>query len=226
MAELVLALDLPTPEAGDKILARVPAVRWVKVGSVLFTAAGPSMVTNLKSRGYRVFLDLKWHDIPNTVVGAVRQARRLGVDMVTVHTLGGEGMMAAAKEAAGADLAVVGVTVLTSHDQAGFAAVVGRDQLDLGTEAERLAELAQRAGIDGVVSSPLETARLRALLGPDKLLVTPGIRGAGDRAGDQVRVATAGAAARAGSTHLVVGRPVLEAADPAQAWAALTADLG
>lgn len=226
MAELVLALDVATPEAGDALLARVPGVRWVKVGSVLFTAAGPTMVTSLKIRGYRVFLDLKWHDIPNTVVGAVHQARRLGVDMVTVHTLGGGAMMSAAKDAAGPDLAVVGVTVLTSHDPAGFAAVVGRDSVDLGAEVERLAEMARRAGIDGMVSSPLETARLRAILGPDKLLVTPGIRGGADRAGDQVRVATAGAAARAGSTHLVVGRPVLEAADPAQAWAALTADLG
>ncbi len=226
MAELVLALDVATPEAGDALLARVPGVRWVKVGSVLFTAAGPTMVTSLRTRGYRVFLDLKWHDIPNTVVGAVHQARRLGVDMVTVHTLGGGAMMSAAKDAAGPDLAVVGVTVLTSHDSAGFAAVVGRDSVDLGAEVERLAELARRAGIDGMVSSPLETARLRAILGPDKLLVTPGIRCGADRAGDQVRVATAGAAARAGSTHLVVGRPVLESADPAKVWAALTADIG
>lgn len=225
MAELVLALDLASREAADQLLGRIPDVRWVKLGSVLFTRAGPSMVTSLKDRGYHVFLDLKWHDIPNTVVGAVRGARAMGVDMVTVHTLGGRAMMAAAKEAAGPELAVVGVTVLTSHDPVGFADVVGRKPVDLAAEVERLAELARVAGIDGVVASALETARLRTLLGPDKLLVTPGIRGRGDRPGDQVRVATAGDAARAGSTHLVVGRPVIEAADSAAAWAALAAEI-
>lgn len=225
MAELVLALDVASPDAGEAMLARLPDVRWVKLGSVLFTGAGPAVVTKLKARGYRIFLDLKWHDIPNTVVGAVRRARDLGVDMVTVHTLGGRAMMAAAKDAAGTGVAVVGVTVLTSHDAAGFGEAVGRTGIDLAADAERLAELARAAGIDGVVSSPLETARLRALLGPDMLLVTPGIRSAADQAGDQVRVATAGAAARAGSTHLVVGRPVLEAADPAAAWAGLAAEI-
>lgn len=225
MAELVLALDVATPAAGDALLARLPDVRWVKVGSVLFTGAGPGLVTGLKARGYRVFLDLKWHDIPNTVVGAVRRARDLGVDMVTVHTLGGRAMMAAAKDAAGPAMIVVGVTVLTSHDAAGFGEAVGRSGLDLGADAERLAELARTAGIDGVVSSPLETARLRTLLGPAMLLVTPGIRSGSAPVGDQVRVASAADAARAGSTHLVVGRPVLEAADPARAWADLAAEL-
>ena len=225
MAELVLALDVASPEAADRLLGRIPEVRWVKLGSVLFTRAGPSMVTSLKDRGYHVFHDLKWHDIPNTVVGAVRGARAMGVDMVTVHTLGGQAMLAAAKEAAGPELAVVGVTVLTSHDPAGFADVLGRRPVDVAAEVERLAELARVAGIDGVVASALETARLRAFLGPDKLLVTPGIRGRGDRPGDQVRIATAGDAARAGSTHLVVGRPVIEAADAAAAWAALAAEI-
>lgn len=225
MTELILALDVPSPEDADRLLVRIPDVRWVKVGSVLYTGAGPSLVAGLKDRGYRVFLDLKWHDIPNTVVGAVRHARAIGADMVTVHTLGGRPMMAAAKEAAGPDLAVVGVTALTSHDSAGFAEILGRAEVDLTAEVERLADLARAAGIDGVVSSPLETARLRSRLGPAMLLVTPGIRGAGERAGDQARTASAGDAARAGSTHLVVGRPVLEAADPAAAWATLAAEI-
>lgn len=225
MAEIVLALDLPEREAALAMVGRIGAVRWLKIGSVLFTAAGPALVADLVAGGHEVFLDLKWHDIPNTVVGAVRQARALGVRMVTVHTLGGEAMMAAAKEAAGPSLAVVGVTVLTSHDGRGFGAVVGRSVGSLADEAARLADLAKRAGLDGVVSSPLETAALRAALGPHALLVTPGIRAPDDPAGDQARTATAAAAARAGSTHLVVGRPILGSADPAATWARLLAEV-
>ncbi len=221
MAELILALDLPEAPAALSLLDRLPTVGWVKLGSVLFTKAGPNFIADLKARGHRVFLDLKWHDIPNTVKGAVGQARGLGVDMVTVHALGGPSMIEAAKTAAGDQLSVVAVTVLTSHAPAEWAAVLGLGRADLGLEVERLASLAMQAGADGVVSSPLEVAGLRALLGPKALLVTPGVRAAADRKGDQTRTASAGSAAGAGSTHLVVGRPVLESADPALAWATL-----
>ncbi len=226
MAELVLALDLPDARTALDLLDRVPNVGWVKLGSVLFTRAGADFIAVLKGRGHRVFLDLKWHDIPNTVEGAVRQARDLGVDMVTVHALGGPRMIAAAKVAGGGEVAVVAVTLLTSHGPDDLQSIYGRSPADIGAEVVRLAGMAVGAGADGVVSSPLEVARLRAGLGPTALLVTPGIRGAADPVGDQVRTATAEAAARAGSTHLVVGRPVLQAADPAAAWADLGRQLG
>ena len=225
MAELVLALDLPTADQALTVLKQCRGVVWVKLGSVLFTATGPSLVAELARRGHRVFLDLKWHDIPNTVRGAVSRARSLGVEMVTVHALGGGAMLQAAKEAADHDLAVVAVTVLTSHTSSSFGGVVGRHDPDLEGEVERLARLAVGAGLDGVVASPLEAARLRSVLGSRALLVTPGIRRTMDATGDQARVATVSAAVRAGATHLVVGRPVIEAADPASAWAALAEEL-
>ncbi len=224
MAELILALDLDDGAAALALLERLPQSAWVKIGSVLFTGEGPALVRAVKQRGHRVFLDLKWHDIPNTVRGAVRQARGLGVDMVTVHTLGGEAMMAAAKDEAGEGLAVVGVTVLTSHDQASFGAVVGRP-VAVENEVGRLVAAAKGAGIDGVVSSPAEVSHAARVFGSGAILVTPGIRSATDPRDDQARVATVGEAAQAGSTHLVVGRPVLRAADPAQAWAKLAGEL-
>lgn len=225
MAELVLALDLPDERDALAMLERLPDARWVKIGSVLFTGAGPTLVARIKDQGRKVFLDLKWHDIPNTVAGAVAQVRALGVDMVTVHALGGGKMMAAAKEAAGSGCAVVAVTVLTSHDGAELARILGRSADPTVAEVLRLADAAREAGVDGVVSSPLETAALRERLGPAALLVTPGIRLPTEAKGDQARTATAAAAADAGATHLVVGRPILNAADPAGAWAALEASL-
>ncbi|MHB1326898.1 MAG: orotidine-5'-phosphate decarboxylase, partial [Gemmatimonadales bacterium] len=208
MAELILALDLDDGAAGLALLERLPETAWVKIGSILFTGGGPDLVRAVKRRGHRVFLDLKWHDIPHTVRGAVKQARGLGVDMVTVHTLGGQGMMAAAKDAAGDRLAVVGVTVLTSHDPDSFGAVVGRSVV-VEEEVVRLVAAAKGAGIDGVVSSPAEVSVAAAAFGPGGLLVTPGIRSASDPRDDQARVATVAEAVQAGSTHLVVGRPVL-----------------
>ena len=225
MAELILALDLPEVGTALGFLDRVPKVGWVKLGSVLFTRAGPGLIGQLKARGHRVFLDLKWHDIPNTVTGAVEQARDLGVAMVTVHALGGPAMIQAAKAAAGGAVAVVAVTVLTSHRQDEFQSILGRNGLEVGAEVERLARMAVQAGADGVVSSPLEVPRLRAALGPKALLVTPGIRAATDPKNDQRRTAGARSAAAAGSTHLVVGRPVLLAADPAGAWAQLLGEI-
>lgn len=225
MAELVLALDVGTADEAIHLLDRLPDVRWVKVGSILYSAQGPAVVERLQSRGLSVFLDLKWHDIPNTVAGAVSQARALGVQMVTVHALGGPAMIRAAKDAAGDGLSVVAVTVLTSHDAESWSNVVGRRVMGVGAEVERLARLAVGAGADGVVSSPEEVAALRAALGPAALLVTPGIRSAADERGDQARVATVKTAVAAGSTHLVVGRPVLRAADPVAAWSGLVGDL-
>jgi len=226
VAELVLALDVERLEPGLALLDRLPGVRWVKVGSILFGAEGPPAVERLVDRGLSVFLDLKWHDIPNTVAGAVTAARRLGVRMATVHALGGRAMIGAAKEAAGEELAIVAVTVLTSHLADQWSEVVGRPLEQVGPEVERLARMAVRAGADGVVSSPAEVAMLRASLGKAVTLVTPGIRSSGDERGDQARVATVRSAVAAGSTHLVVGRPVLKAPDPAGAWSGLVAELG
>ena len=221
MAELVLALDLPEPGPARAMVERIPDLAWVKVGSVLFTRAGPALVEWLAGRGLRVFLDLKWHDIPNTVRGAVAGARAMGVQMVTVHGTGGRAMLEAARDAAGFELQVVAVTVLTSHDLASYTEASGCRPPAIAEEVVRIATLARTAGLAGVVSSPLEAAALRARLGPEALLVTPGIRPEGTGHGDQSRVAGARAAVAAGATHLVVGRPVLEAADPAAAWAAL-----
>ncbi|HEU4587583.1 MAG TPA: orotidine-5'-phosphate decarboxylase [Gemmatimonadales bacterium] len=224
MAEIVLALDVPTPDDGLRMLDRIPDLRWVKVGSVLMTRAGAPFVRELASRGLRVFLDLKWHDIPNTVAGAVTAARELGVAMATVHTLGGHGMLESAARAAGGELALVGVTVLTSHDAESYGRATGRGGVDLLAEVGRLAGVAKGAGLAGVVCSPQETAVVRAALGPKALIVVPGIRRASDPAGDQVRVSTAADAARAGATHLVVGRPLLQAPDPAAVFTELAAE--
>jgi len=214
MADLILALDLPDRDAALRLLDRLPLLRWVKVGSQLMTAEGPSLVRELASRGLSVFLDLKWHDIPNTVRGAVASARAHGVRMTTVHALGGAAMCRAAAEAAEGEMAVVGVTVLTSHDEAEYAATLGRPSVRLLDEAARLARLAVSCGLAGVVCSPLEVDRIRTGLGPDPLIVVPGIRRPGDDPGDQSRSATPAEAVRQGATHLVVGRPILQAADP------------
>ena len=222
MSEVILALDVATAEGAEAMLDRIPEVRWVKVGSVLMTREGGGFVRRLVARGLSVFLDLKWHDIPNTVVGAISQARDLGVAMATVHALGGRRMLEAAAGAAGDALRLVGVTVLTSHDAAGYGEVVGRDVIELNDEVRRLATMVQQCGLAGVVCSPAETALVRRALGPDAMIVVPGIRLGTERTDDQKRVAAPAAAARAGATHLVVGRPVLEAADPRQAFAEIT----
>jgi orotidine-5'-phosphate decarboxylase len=224
MAEVVLALDLPSEAEAMRLLERIPGTPWVKVGSVLATREGSPLVRALVARGYQVFLDLKWHDIPNTVAGAVRAARELGVSMATVHALGGRTMMEAATEAAGGALALVGVTVLTSHDEGSYGRAVGRDGVGLEEEVARLADEALAAGLAGVVCSPAEIKGVRRVLPDGALVVVPGIRSAADSPGDQVRIASASAAAGAGATHLVVGRPILEAADPAAALARLTVE--
>jgi orotidine-5'-phosphate decarboxylase len=218
MAELVLALDVPHGAAALGLLDRLPDVRWVKVGSVLMTHEGPELVRELVGRSLHVFLDLKWHDIPNTVAEAVAGARELGVSMATLHAAGGNAMMRAAVNAAGESLALVGVTVLTSHDSTSYGRAVGRADVDLSHEAVRLAGEASQAGLRGVVCSPHEIALVRGVLGAEALIVVPGIRRRADAAGDQVRFASAAEATAAGATHLVIGRPIVQSNDPAAAF--------
>ena len=225
MAEIIVALDLPVDDA-RRLLDRIPELRWVKIGSILFAREGPALIRELTTRGVRVFLDLKWHDIPNTVAGAVEGARDLGVSMATVHPLGGRKMMEAAAKAAGPALGLVGVTVLTSHDAVEYGATVGRDGVVLLGEVQRLARAAGEAGLRGVVCSPLEVAAVRAEAAPGAWLVVPGIRRPGDATGDQVRTAGPAEAVRAGATHLVIGRPILLAADPGAVFREMSAASG
>ncbi len=218
MSELILALDLPRAADALSLVERLPDLRWVKVGPILMTREGPALVRTLIDRGLKVFLDLKWHDIASTVAGAVAAAREIGASMATVHTLGGRAMLEAAAVAAGTELALVGVTVLTSHDPAGYARAVGRGEVDLPHEVERQALIAAEAGLRGIVCSPQEVSLLRRRLGSDLYIVVPGIRHRSDPLGDQTRVATAKDAVNHGAAHLVVGRPVLQAGDPVGAF--------
>jgi orotidine-5'-phosphate decarboxylase len=232
--EILVALDVPTGEAALALADRLRgAVGGFKVGSQLFTSAGPEIVRALVDRGDRVFLDLKFHDIPNTVTGAVAAATDLGVWMVNVHASGGVAMMTAARRAA-VDAAgrrgttsplVVAVTVLTSFSEAALRDVgVDRAPID---QVERLARLAQEAGLDGVVASPQEVAAIRHACGPSFVVVTPGIRGGSAAAApdDQQRTATPVAAMASGSTYLVVGRPITGAGDPRRAALAMADEI-
>ena len=209
------------------------ACRWFKVGMELYYVAGNSVIQRLRERGFEVFLDLKLHDIPNTVAGAVRTVTTTGSSLLTVHAGGGERMMRAAAEAAGAPGAprLLAVTVLTSMDEADLRAVGVCDAGDgMGpglaqAQVLRLARLARGAGINGLVCSAEEVAAVRAAMGPDALLVVPGIRATRSDAGDQSRVATAAEAIVRGASMLVVGRPITRAADPAKAAAAILAEI-
>ncbi|HYU08240.1 MAG TPA: orotidine-5'-phosphate decarboxylase [Gemmatimonadales bacterium] len=222
MAELIVAFDVSSGREALALAGRLPGLRWAKIGPVLFGREGPSLIKEFTQRGVRVFLDLKWHDIPSIVASAVAAARELGVSMTTVHCLGGRAMLTAAARAGGAgggpDLAVVGVTVLTSHDAAELEGVLGRGVPDVGFEAERLARAALQAGLRGVVASGQELGLLREALGPEPWIVVPGIRAPADAAGDQVRTIEPAEAVRRGATHLVVGRPITTAADPVAAY--------
>jgi orotidine-5'-phosphate decarboxylase len=215
MAELIVALDLGDAPSAIELLDLLPERIPVKVGSVLMTRAGSGLIRGLVDQGHPVFLDLKWHDIPNTVAGAVSAAVELGVEMITVHALGGEKMMTAALTAAAGQTKVVAVTVLTSHAAPDWRTIVDRDA-ELSDEVLRLATIARSAGVDGVVCSPHEVGLVSALR--FERLVVPGVRRAGDDLGDQQRVATPSEAVAAGATHLVVGRPITAAPDPAEAY--------
>lgn len=217
MAELIVALDHRDAPSAVAFLDHLPANVPVKVGSRLFTRAGSGFVRALVASGHPVFLDLKWHDIPNTVAGAVEAAVDLGVEMLTLHALGGEAMLTAAVAAAKGRVKLVAVTVLTCHDPASWAATTGRTGVELGDEAARLAEVAIRAGVDGVVCSAEEIARVKPIAAGGRIVV-PGIRRPEDAVGDQQRVATPERAVAAGATHLVVGRPIIDVGDPAAAY--------
>jgi orotidine-5'-phosphate decarboxylase len=213
---LIVALDVSTAAAAQKIVAAVgDSALTYKVGMQLYTAEGPQVVRDLVASGRRVFLDLKYHDIPNTVGAAVTEAANLGVSMLTVHASGSGRMLRAAVDAAKArpGLMVLAVTVLTSMD--------GNDLDKIGVRGTveetvvRLATIALANGCQGVVASAREASRLRAELGDGFALVTPGVRPAGSAVGDQVRVVTPAEAIASGASHIVVGRPITEAADPA-----------
>lgn len=223
---LIVALDVPTIKAMGEILARLPdSIEWYKVGLELFCAGGPAILDPLQKRNKKIFLDLKLHDIPRTVANAVKTAASHGVNLMTVHAIGGRAMLEAAAEAArecSNPPKLVAVTTLTSLSQDDFT--------DLGIarsvsgQALALGELAISSGIDGLVTSAHEAGALRKEF-PQALLVTPGIRMPGGDVADQKRVATPAFAVQQGATHLVVGRPILQAENPSSAVAAIFADI-
>lgn len=222
MGRVIVPLDV---ESSDEALTWVERLgdqgEFYKVGLELYTRAGPEVVRELIDRGKRVFLDLKLHDIPNTVAGAVRAASDLGVDLLTVHASGGPTMLDAAARARSGGLRLLAVTVLTSLSPDEMSTVWGREIRSVREEVGRLAIMAQEAGMDGIVASALEASWVRSQVGDDFVIVTPGIRPAGADRGDQSRVATPTDAIRAGADYLVVGRPIMQAADPAAALAAV-----
>lgn len=231
MHRLIVALDVDTASAARRLADTLRgSVGAFKIGSRLFTAEGPAFVRELTGRGDRVFLDLKFHDIPNTVAGAVAAAVDLGVWMANVHAMGGVEMLRAARAAADAKARALGrqppvliaVTVLTSLDDAALGRVgIEGPAID---RVERLSRLTREAGLDGVVAAPRETARIRRACGPDFVIVTPGIRGAGAPPDDQQRTMTMRQALEAGASYVVVGRPIVAAPDPAAAAHRLIAE--
>ena len=220
----MVALDMDEGDRAARLAAEIGSqVDALKIGSQLFTRNGPELVQRIIATGGRVFLDLKYHDIPNTVAAAVRGASEMGVSWLTVHASGGSRMIRAAKEAAG-DTRILAVTVLTSLDkeairEIGLSGEV-RDQV------VRLGALSREAGADGIVCSALEVGLLRETLDEDCILVTPGIRSAGSSFDDQARVATPAGAVAAGANYLVVGRPVVQAPDPREAVKSILEEMG
>lgn len=229
---VICAIDTPHVQEAAKLAAEVkPHVGAIKLGLEFFTANGPAGIRAVQESGAPLFLDLKFHDIPNTVAGAIRSACALGAFITTIHAGGGRDMMKAAIEAAkeaealsGTRPLVVGVTVLTSMDAADIAEV--GVQADTQAQVRRLALLARESGLDGIVCSPHEITAIRAECGKDFTLVVPGIRPAGSEQGDQKRIMTPAEALQAGADYLVIGRPITQAASPAQAAQAIAATFG
>ena len=228
---IIVALDCSADEAivlGEKLAGHA---RWVKVGMTLYYAVGPAIIRSLHKLGFKVFLDLKLHDIPHQIQGAAASMAAAGADLITVHASGGADMMAAAvkgahracREDGRPDPLVCGITVLTSMDQAALESIgIEVEPLE---QVTRLAKLAQEAGLSGIVCSPQEAAAMRELLGPDACIVTPGVIPQGAALGDQSRVATPASAFQAGASHLVIGRPITQAADPVAAFEEIVASL-
>jgi len=222
---LIIALDFPEADQAIRFSNQLdPALCRVKVGKELFTQAGPALVETLMKMGFEVFLDLKFHDIPNTVAAACKAAASLGVWMVNVHAMGGSAMMNAAREAVdGSSCKLIAVTLLTSMGP--------EDLREIGLTGEplevvdRLAALAKSCNLDGVVCSAMESAMLRTKFGKDFCLVTPGIRPAGSSQGDQKRIMTPKEAIASGSDYLVIGRPIREAPDPSRALQAILEEI-
>ncbi len=224
---LLIALDFPDAASARALMSQLdPATCRVKVGKELFVAAGPALVRELSGAGFEVFLDLKFHDIPNTVAGACRAASELGAWMLSVHVAGGRSMLEAAIEAVRAferPPVLIGITVLTSMDRVALAEL----GMSGGPEiwVRRWTTLAADAGLDGVVCSPMEAAMLRASHGRGLTLVVPGVRPSGSNAGDQKRIATPAEALAAGADYLVIGRPVIRSPDPAGAIRAILSEI-
>lgn len=227
--DLILALDVPSREEAAPILRQLRGqLRWVKLGLQMFTAYGPNYVREVAGMGFDIFLDLKLHDIPNTVAKAVESLGPLPIKMLTLHTAGGGEMMRAAlaaQQKTNPNLLLLGVTVLTSTDAAGLQEI--GVTASPAEQVARLGRLATDSGLRGLVCSPLEVELLRRTLPTSTQLITPGIRPAGEAGGDdQKRVMSPAEAARAGSSYIVVGRPILKAADPAAAARMILAELG
>jgi orotidine-5'-phosphate decarboxylase len=221
--KIIVALDVPTrPEAETVLTELAGTATWCKIGMQLFTREGPAVVAMAHERGFSVFLDLKFHDIPNTVASGVRSAAELGVDLLTIHLMGGPEMIRAAVSAA-PQVCVLGVTVLTSSTAEALSAV-GIPH-EPAAWVPQLAALGAQCGIGGIVCSPLEIGPVRAAVGPSVKIVTPGVRPAGADLGDQKRVLTPAAAIAAGADYLVIGRPILAAPDRRGAFEAVAMEI-
>lgn len=226
-ATAIVALDVSSLAGALQLAGELGAAcRFYKVGNELFTAEGPDVLRRLRADGADVFLDLKFHDIPNTVAGGVRNASRLGAKLVTVHATGGEAMLRAAVDAAGGACGVLAVTVLTSMSPDTVGAAWGRQQVDIASEVLRLAGLAARCGAHGVVCSGIEAALVTAEFGESLAVLVPGVRPAGAAVHDQARVVTPRQAAQAGARYVVVGRMVTGAPDRRTAMEAVARELG
>lgn len=222
---MIVPLDVPSFEAAIALVEKLPDVSFWKVGLELFTSAGPEILKELKARNKRIFLDLKFHDIPNTVAGACRSAARYGVDLITLHATAGRvalknavtAVQAGAQEAGCPPANLIAITVLTSLNPREIAFDL-KIPLELPEYALQMALMAQECGLQGAVCSPQEVAQLRETCGPDFLLVCPGVRPSWAQAGDQARSLTPSQAFQAGADYLVIGRPITAADDPVAAW--------